>query len=56
MMIGLTKQERRVLGIIAALLITGWATRSYRAAHPPPAPSPEPGAARAPAVIQSAKP
>jgi len=51
MMIGLTKQEWRVLGIVAVLLLTGWATRWYRAVHPP-----EPGAARAVAAIQPAKP
>jgi len=31
----LTKQEVNVLILILGLLITGWAVRSYRAAHPP---------------------
>jgi hypothetical protein len=36
--IGLTKQEQRVLLIIAGLLVTGWATKTYRATHPAPKP------------------
>ena len=32
---GLTKQEQMVLCIILGLLLTGWAVKSYRAAHPP---------------------
>ena len=31
----LTKQEQLVLGIILCLLLTGWAVKTYRAAHPP---------------------
>ena len=31
----LTKQERRVLLFVIGLLLTGWAVKSYRLAHPP---------------------
>jgi hypothetical protein len=31
----LTKQEQWVLGIVLALLLTGWAAKTWRAAHPP---------------------
>jgi hypothetical protein len=45
----LTKQEQRVIGIIVLLLLTGWATRMWRTAHPPvPPPAPE--------MIQPAQP
>ncbi|HTY86738.1 MAG TPA: hypothetical protein VMB80_04675 [Candidatus Acidoferrum sp.] len=40
----LTKQEQLVLCIVLGLLLTGWAVKLYRTAHPPPA------------VIQSVKP
>ena len=40
----LTKQEKTVLCIVLGLLLTGWAVKTYRAAHP------------STAVIQSAKP
>jgi len=40
----LTKQEQLVLCIVVGLLLTGWAVKVYRTAHPPPA------------AIQSAKP
>jgi hypothetical protein len=40
----LTRQEQLVLCIVAGLLLTGWAVKWYRAAHP------------AQTVIQSAKP
>ena len=30
----LTKQEQLVLCIILSLLLTGWAVKAYRAAHP----------------------
>ena len=40
----LTKQEQLVLCIVLGLLLTGWAVKTYRAAHPPQT------------VIQSAKP
>jgi hypothetical protein len=40
----LTKQEQLVLCIVLGLLLTGWAVKLYRTAHPHPA------------VIQSAKP
>jgi hypothetical protein len=32
---GLTKQEQLVLCIVLGLLLTGWAVKAYRAAHPP---------------------
>jgi uncharacterized protein YneF (UPF0154 family) len=31
----LTKQEQLVLGLILGLLLTGWAVKTYRTAHPP---------------------
>jgi hypothetical protein len=31
----LTKQERLVLCMVLGLLLTGWAVKSYRIAHPP---------------------
>jgi hypothetical protein len=31
----LTKQEQLVLCIILGLLLTGWAVKAYRSAHPP---------------------
>jgi hypothetical protein len=31
---GLTKQEQLVLCIVLGLLLTGWAVKAYRAAHP----------------------
>ena len=34
-MIRLTKQEQLVLGVVLGLLLTGWAVKTYRAAHPP---------------------
>jgi len=33
---GLTKQEQLVLCIVLGLLLTGWAVKTYRTAHPPP--------------------
>jgi hypothetical protein len=30
----LTKQERMVLCIVLGLLLTGWAVKTYRTAHP----------------------
>ena len=36
-MIHLTKQEQFVLWIVIVLLLTGWAVKAYRAAHPPAA-------------------
>jgi hypothetical protein len=30
----LTKQEQLVLGLVVGLLLTGWAVKTYRAAHP----------------------
>ncbi|MDD5141104.1 MAG: hypothetical protein PHY43_12690 [Verrucomicrobiales bacterium] len=34
-MICLTKQEQLVLCIVLGLLLTGWAVKTYRTAHPP---------------------
>lgn len=34
---GLTRQERRVVGIVLLLLLTGWAVKTYRAARAPAA-------------------
>jgi hypothetical protein len=31
----LTKQEQLVLCLLVLLLLTGWAVKSYRTAHPP---------------------
>jgi hypothetical protein len=33
----LTKQEQVFLCIVLGLLLTGWAVKIYRTAHPPPA-------------------
>ena len=33
----LTRQEQVVLCIVLALLLTGWAVKTYRTAHPPKA-------------------
>ena len=30
----LTKQEQMVLGLVLALLLIGWAVKTYRTAHP----------------------
>ena len=38
----LTRQEQLVLCIVAGLLLTGWAVKAYRAAHPP-VPAVQPG-------------
>jgi len=35
--IHLTKQEQWVLFIVLALLLTGWAVKAWRTAHPPAA-------------------
>jgi hypothetical protein len=32
----LTKQEQLVLGVVLGLLLTGWAVKTYRVAHPRP--------------------
>jgi hypothetical protein len=34
-MIRLTKQEQLVLCLVLGLLLTGWAVKTYRLAHPP---------------------
>jgi hypothetical protein len=39
----LTKQEQLVLCLVLGLLLTGWAAKTYRTAHPP-------------ATVQAAKP
>jgi hypothetical protein len=31
----LTKQEQMVVCVVIGLLLTGWAVKAYRAAHPP---------------------
>ena len=31
----LTRQEQLVLAVVLVLLLTGWAVKYYRAAHPP---------------------
>jgi len=33
----LSREQRLVLAFIVLLLLTGWAVKAYRAAHPPPA-------------------
>jgi hypothetical protein len=38
----LTKQEQLVLCIVLGLLLTGWAVKTYRAAHPPAAVAAQP--------------
>jgi len=35
----LTKQEQLVLCLVLLLLLTGWAVKTWRAAHPPAAAS-----------------
>jgi hypothetical protein len=35
----LTRQEQWVLCIVLGLLLTGWAVKVYRTAHPPAAPA-----------------
>lgn len=37
-MIHLTKHEQLVLCVIIGLLLTGWAVKAWRAAHPPTPP------------------
>ena len=39
----LTKQEQLVLCIVLGLLLSGWAVKSYRAAHPPVQTARQPG-------------
>jgi hypothetical protein len=34
-MIHLTRQEQLVLCLLMALLLTGWAVKAWRTAHPP---------------------
>jgi hypothetical protein len=34
-MMRLTKQEQMVLILVLGLLMTGWAVKAYRTAHPP---------------------
>jgi hypothetical protein len=50
----LTKQEQMVLCIILGLLLTGWAVKTYRTAHPNAGMKQSEGPTTA--VIQSAKP
>lgn len=35
----LTKQEQFVLSVVILLLLTGWAVKTYRTAHPPGPPA-----------------
>lgn len=37
MMIHLTKQQQMFLSVVLLLLLTGWAVKAWRAAHPTPA-------------------
>jgi hypothetical protein len=37
-MIHLTKHEQLVLCVILGLLLTGWAVKAWRTAHPPASP------------------
>jgi len=39
----LTKQEQLVLCVVLGLLLSGWAVKSYRAAHPPVQTARQPG-------------
>jgi len=48
----LTKQEQLVLCIVLGLLLTGWAVKTYRAAHPP---GMKPGGDPPPATTQPAE-
>lgn len=42
-MVHLTRQEQLVLTVLVALLLTGWAVRAWRTAHPPtPVPAQQP--------------
>jgi hypothetical protein len=36
----LTRQEQLVLAVVIFLLLTGWAVKAYRAAHPPASSNP----------------
>jgi hypothetical protein len=42
-MVHLTKQERLVLCAVLGLLLTGWAVKAYRTAHPRTEGTPEAG-------------
>jgi hypothetical protein len=54
---GLTRQEQLVLCIVLGLLLTGWAVKTYRAAHPAGMNPATAGAGPPPATTaQSAKP
>jgi hypothetical protein len=37
---GLTRQQLNALGVVIFLLLTGWAVKAWRTAHPPPAAEP----------------
>ncbi|HEY5042490.1 MAG TPA: hypothetical protein VIK53_10860 [Verrucomicrobiae bacterium] len=50
----LTKQEQLVLCIVVGLLLTGWAVKTYRAAHPPT--GTQPGEIAPATTGQTAKP
>ncbi|MHB8520815.1 MAG: hypothetical protein ACYDH9_08645 [Limisphaerales bacterium] len=38
-MLHLTRQEQMVLAVVLGLLLTGWAVKAYRTAHPPAVPN-----------------
>jgi hypothetical protein len=53
----LTKQEQMVLCIVLGLLLTGWAVKTYRTAHPHAGTNPaKAGEGPGTAVTQPAKP
>jgi len=51
--ISLTKHEWRVIGVVVGLLLTGWAAKTYRAAHAGPKPG---DTTLASGTVQPAKP
>jgi len=51
--ISLTKHEWRVIGVVVGLLLTGWAAKTYRAAHAGPKPG---DTALASGTVQPGKP
>jgi hypothetical protein len=38
-MINLTRQQQLVIGVVILLLLTGWAVKAWRTAHPAPPPA-----------------
>jgi len=41
-MLNLTKQQQTFLCVVLLLLLTGWAVKAWRTAHPPVAPAAAP--------------